>query len=177
MYTFNYTLDDKDYSQFAIHHFETEMSQRRFTLILRLCAIFMLVITVIFVVLTGEIRVYNILSVAIACLLLFGLPLIMRIAMKNQIKAMKKGGNAPYGEALQIHFGEGDVHSVSKSTETRVKYASLDKVCEDNNAVYIYMNAIQAIVIPRRAFEDEAQKAEFLTFIRNRVGAATCRPS
>ena len=170
MYTFNYTLDEKDYLQFANYHYKTAPSQKRTALIVRLLAVLLLLSGVVLALLSGGFHsAVHVLAMIFAGITLLGWGLIMRIAIKIQIKAMKRDGKAPYGEASQVHFGEDDVHSVSESTETRAKYASLGRICEDGNAVYIYMNAIQAFVIPRRVFESEAQKAEFLAFISGKV--------
>ena len=173
MYTFNYTLNEKDYLQFANYHYKNAPSQKRAILIVRLLASFLLLASIVLILLSGGFTsIVHVLGIIFAVAALLGWGLIMRVAIKIQIRAMKKDGKAPYGEAAQVHFGEDDVHSVSESTETRAKYASLGRICEDGNAVYIYMNAIQAFVIPHRVFEDEAQKAEFLTFINDRIGAS-----
>ena len=170
MFKFNYTLEEKDYLQFAKYHYKNAPSQKRTAFVVRLLAAFLLLASIASAVLSGGFNsTAHILGIILSGVILLGWDLIMRSAVKSQIKSMKRDGKAPYGEASQVYFSEDDVHSVSESTETRAKYANLGRICDDGNAVYIYINAIQAFVLPYRAFESEAQKAEFLTFISGKV--------
>ena len=172
MYKFNYTLTEKDYFAFVKFHNKNALSAKRVALLLRVAAIIILAATVFSIVMEGQFGgFFHIFGVTYSVIILFGWVPLRNIGIKAQLKAMKKDGKAPFGEDAQVYFGDDDVHSISESSETRAKYIGLEKVCEDGGAVYIYMNAIQAFVLPHRAFESDAQRVEFLTFIHGKVSS------
>jgi hypothetical protein len=171
MYNFNYCLSEKDYLEFNIYHIKNAPSQKRAALIIRLPAIALLIVTAVLVLLSGGFSSNIIFGAAVASIFLFGWDLIMRIAIKSQIKLMKRDGRAPYDANPQISFGEEEVHEISETSELKVKYVNVEKVCDDkkNGAVYIFFSAMQAFILPHRAFESDAHRSEFLAFINGKV--------
>ena len=173
MYKFNYIVNEKDYLQFVRYHYKTAPSQKRGTLILRGLAIFVLLVTAVSVLtyggFGGDRQGLHVSGLFFGCFILFGRALFINLGLKSSVKSMKKDGKAPYGEEIQVEFGENDAHRVSKIGEVRVKYDGLERICEHDGAVYIYIDAIQAFVIPHRVFESEQQKTEFLAFINRKV--------
>jgi hypothetical protein len=61
--------------------------------------------------------------------------------MKNDIERIRKEGIQPYS------------------------YALIEKIAVTENAIYIFISAIQAYILPVTTFTDEAEKLKFLDFI------------
>ena len=82
---------------------------------------------------------------------------------------MKKKGRLPFGQNVRIQFDSESFHESTEVGETIVKYSFLEKITEGSHGIYVYFSAMQAVIIPHRAFETEQQKSEFLTFINGKV--------
>ena len=90
--------------------------------------------------------------------------------MRVTIKSMQKGGKMPYDSEMRLCFGDDEVLEITKTAESRVKYTSIEKMHMGDTAIYIYISAMQAFIIPISAFESQAQKAEFIAFVRQKTG-------
>ena len=83
---------------------------------------------------------------------------------------MKKDGKTPYGSDTLIRFYDDFLIDTTNDTETKIKYASIEKIWINNkSAIYLFFNAVQAFVVPFSVFETEEQKAGFLEFINNAI--------
>ena len=85
---------------------------------------------------------------------------------KHIMEEMKKNGKLPYDKNVQMCFDEDSFINISEMGEMKVAYTGIEKVYEGTKHIYIYVNVSQAHIIPLHVFESEAQKDEFLAFIR-----------
>lgn len=60
----------------------------------------------------------------------------------------------------------------SEQTEAVTQFRDIDNIVEDKEHIYIYVNADSAHIIPIKIFENEAQKHEFLEYLRQKVSQA-----
>jgi len=102
-------------------------------------------------------------------ILIFGKKFIIADSMKTQLKRIKKEGKLPFGKIVKVHFDEKNLHETSEVAETKVNYHNVEKIAEGSHAIYIYISAMQAFILPHRTFESEQQKTEFLFFIKGKV--------
>lgn len=93
---------------------------------------------------------------------------ISRQLTKLTIGAIKKSGKLPYGRETLTQFDEDFVISVTDGIETKAGYTSLDKIGVGDCAVYLFIDALLAIVIPYSVFETEEQRNEFLEYIKSK---------
>jgi hypothetical protein len=89
--------------------------------------------------------------------------------LKLNIWIMKKSGKLPFSKNVSLSFYDGHFDQVTETAETKTKYSAIERVSEGKAAVYIYIGAIQAFIIPLAAFESESQKAEFMAFLRGKM--------
>ncbi|MDR2699188.1 MAG: YcxB family protein [Candidatus Methanoplasma sp.] len=86
---------------------------------------------------------------------------------------MKIEGKLPVGETF-IQFHEDHVFERMDLAETKVSYESIERIVVnvDANKVYLFIGATGAFIVPFSVFENDADKDAFLTFVRNKTGAA-----
>jgi len=90
-------------------------------------------------------------------------------SIKKNIKNMKKDGKLVSNENTTIQFHDDFLIDITGATETKMGYTNLERVAIGDNAVYIYIGAMQAFIVPLSAFESEAQRNEFLEFINSKI--------
>jgi len=88
--------------------------------------------------------------------------------LKTTIKLKKKDGKLPYGKNVLILFDEDFFYETTNEAEMKIKYSSIEKTAIGNSAIYIFIGAMQAFIIPLSVFETEKQKSAFLAFVNSK---------
>ena len=99
------------------------------------------------------------------------MPLVI-LNTKLYVMIMKRSGKLPFGKNVQLDFYENYICETTEMAETRFKYSSIEYMGVDKNAVYLYYNAMQALVILRSVFESKEDEDAFLEFIRLQLSTA-----
>ena len=89
---------------------------------------------------------------------------------KSMKKIIDKGFKLPFGRNVEVLCNDEGFISVDELAETRIKYTSVTQIAEGKDAVYVFFSALQAFIIPFSAFENEAQRNEFLAFLKGKSG-------
>jgi len=167
MYIFDYNLYDSDYLEFnKFHHRISPTTQKIFYVLTAICALGCLIIFF------GQGRyVVSVILFAIVAGITFGFKHIITLILKININSLKKKGKLPFGKTVKIHFDRDYIHEISEMAESKVNYENIEKIAEEKHGVYVYIGAIQAFIIPHRAFASQQQKSEFLSFINEKVPA------
>ena len=172
MYQFRYMLNDHDYLEFNKHHLLNAPANKKAWRIMRPIAPIIFSIILLVSVLNGDD-----LPVIIAQLVVYTIASVMWIFvakpygmffMKLSIKRMKKDGKLPYGKDVWLCFEEDFLIETTTETEAKMKYTNLERIEVGKNAVYIYISAIQALIIPFYAFESNEQKEALLAFLNGK---------
>ena len=172
MYQFEYTMDENDYFEFNKYHlFENPANKKRVLIRRLMVPLACVVIWLIFLLLGAD---FDTLSVLLFVYSVFSVMWFLSykysliFSLRRNIKAMKKQGKLPYSNEVIIQFNEDCFIETTSATETRTKYTNVEKVVLGKSAVYVYMGAIQAYIVPFSVFETEKQKEEFCAFIENK---------
>ncbi|MCL2215834.1 MAG: YcxB family protein [Defluviitaleaceae bacterium] len=174
MYSFAFNLEDSDYLEFNKFHFETAPSHKR----LERGALALMAIIVLAFYVRAVAQGANWLSMLISLIIVLGVVLLVfrftskpltGLILKLQIASIKKDGKLPFGKNVRLTFDEDSFVESTEVAETKTKYASVEKVAKGKTAIYIYTGAMQAILLPLSAFENDEQQREFLNFINARV--------
>jgi hypothetical protein len=169
MFKFKYSLNDNDYLEFNRFHLNSSPARRRAYWFSRALFPFMCVMFAFFIhrTMSGAAA-----WVPIGLLAVIGITwsigydrVVFEPLVKRQISRMKKEGKLPYGESETYSFGEDGLRKTTSRGEFSLKYGSFERIEQSVAAIYIYVGAIEAIIIPSRVFENEAAKQEFLEFI------------
>ena len=177
MYKFEFIFSDEDYLEFSVFHYESVSFLAKKTLlflrwvppavnlllILRRLPVenwfaflftsyIMAAIAVVYIVHARQISRF-----------------ICELTVKIGMAATKKDGRLPYDKNVRLEFHEDYIYEVTERTETKINYASIERVIASPKAVYLYTSAIQALILPFTAFESEEQKAGLRDFINKRI--------
>ncbi len=107
-------------------------------------------------------------SVLIAVAVFF-LPHITQLDTKyGHFLPMQKGKFFEQG-TITFHFDENSYTYTSPNAEGTTKYTAILRVDAGPDAVYLYQAVNQALIIPDRAFADDAEKQQFVAFIQRKI--------
>lgn len=180
MYEFKYLVSDQDYIAFNLYHHWNTPARKTWLRITR----WMFPTLAVAIVLYSYIQYQDLLrtmiqlvcfTIASVIWVLLAKPSDLRLlnrTIKRTIKSMKKQGKLPYGQDVLLRFEEDFFVEITTESETKTKYSSIEKVVADQNALYIYISVIQAIILPFSVFENQEQKETFWHFINHKAAEA-----
>jgi len=171
-YTFDFNLDENYYLEFNIYHNYNSKASKRILLSVQL--LFPAVLIVSFLInLTKHESAIEMVPSGISLILAIVFFLVVfrflfKSSLKWTIRLMKKEGRLPFSKNNRLQFDEENIYEFTEVTESKFKYSTIEKIAENDNAIYIYISAMQAIIIPFSVFKGEAEKEEFITFIKRK---------
>jgi len=176
MFKFEFILSEADYVDFFKFHVEQSWINRKTSPFLRwfvpviFIALFLVMLPGVDYWLAAVVQGIIMLVFCIAWLV-FERRISRAIThgiMKLSIYASKRDGKLPFGKTTQITFYDDVIHEINVISEMKVKYSSVERVAKGPKAIYIYIAATQAIVLPFSMFESEEQARELIAFITER---------
>jgi len=93
---------------------------------------------------------------------------IMEIKIKRDIERLKQSGKLPYSSNVTICFKDDYIVKTSEDAESTVKYSAIERVLVTEKALYIYINATQAFVMPATLFYDVHKRDDFIKFLEEK---------
>jgi hypothetical protein len=87
-------------------------------------------------------------------------------------RMIDEGQNRTLLGRREITISPVDLGAASELRSTTVRWKAVEKVVEDGDYLYIYISALEAIIVPRRAFAGEAPFAAFADAVRKHREAA-----
>lgn len=90
-------------------------------------------------------------------------------SIKKNIMKMKKEGRLPYTKEAILKFDDESIHEITPNTESKTNYSMIEKVSVTEKAIYLFINSVQAYILPVTAFSGEMEKSKFLEFINLKV--------
>jgi len=172
-YQFEYELTEEDYLEFNKFHTLERSAKPKNHVRIRLCASLIMLISVAMFLIDSRVfaAICLVFSLAFFIISIFGTRIDL-FFIKSAINAMKKEGKLPYGKNNLLQFHEEFIMEFEDEDESKFKYITLEQVVTGNCAIYIYRNAITAIILPFSAFESKEQRNEFLRFINDKMNRA-----
>jgi hypothetical protein len=86
---------------------------------------------------------------------------------KRILRLIEEGNSANLLGERSILVTEEAVEEITPQGESRTTWGSIERIDETDDYIYIYTSPINAYLVPTRAFEETAQKNEFLQLLRN----------
>jgi len=174
MFQFNYTLSEKDYYDFNEYHLLNSPMNKKGILFYCILLPVLLASMILFFWLRYQNFIQILIMIIAASILsalwiLFLLKKLLLLNMKSQIKRIKKLGKVVWGVETAVSFGEEFISDISELGESKFKYSVVEKIAVGKTAVYVYIEALRALILPFPVFESEEQKQEFLSFINNKI--------
>ncbi|MCL2377932.1 MAG: YcxB family protein [Defluviitaleaceae bacterium] len=172
MFNFNFTLSEADYYEFNKHHSLSNLSAQKFILIVRIILFITLGVGIISQFIAGyeggRLSPALFLSIIGILLSIFFKPFVL-LLIKWQIREIKKQGKLPFDTNVHLQFDEEIYIESSETAEIKRNYTSIEKIVQGHEAIYLYVGAIQATLIPFSAFDNEGHKNDFLAFINSKI--------
>jgi len=89
--------------------------------------------------------------------------------LKVQIEMVKKEGKLPYDRDITMEFYKDYFVEITNETENKTNYTKIEKIIIGDNAIYIFVSAMQSYIIPFSVFKSEKQRSKFEFFIKNKT--------
>ena len=104
--------------------------------------------------------------------LVFGCPIIYLFQKRSIIKrAERRFAAFATSSELSLEISEDDITQQSNSGETRLPWQDVYAVRESEDSYYVFLAKKKAFYFPKRSFESEAHREEFLEYINKYVDA------
>ena len=98
----------------------------------------------------------------------FVTPYIYKRNIVGQVrKLLKEGSNMSLLGHYEMHLSPDEIQYKMLASETKLKWSSVDKVVQNDRYIFIYIGAIQALIIPKSAFPSNSQQKEFLDYVNS----------
>jgi len=170
--TVEYERTIEDLIEFNLFHMRNSPSLRRQALVTQLGA--MLLAAIISLAMgyllgldkkAGTGFLY-ILTLVLSIVAFFIVPYLNRSEVINGIrKATKEGDNKAILGHQTISLTPDNIFVKSPVGESKYTWASIDKIAQNDQFIFVYISSINAIVIPRKAFSTNSSLQEFMNYL------------
>ena len=82
---------------------------------------------------------------------------IMKRGIRKTILKMKEKEGLPFAEETTLNFTEDQIIEITKGQEVKVDYKKVEDVCETEEAFYVYISSMEALIIPKRVSNQEME--------------------
>ena len=94
---------------------------------------------------------------------------INNLAVKVTVKSLTKiKGKLPYSENSVLEFYDDVFVEITDENKTESKYSAVENVIVNEKMVVLFINSMQAFIVPTRSFENVEQKNSFIQFINEK---------
>jgi len=167
--TLTYEVTEADFLDFQRHHFRNSRMYKGQLLRLRLMIVLMsaALLAGIFILYPGDVKYFVIGAVALATV--FQITLLHRNIERRVLKSARallhEGRTA--GNLLgpkSIEFLDAELVEKSNRETSIIDYGAIERIEQSNDNLFLYLGALQAIIIPKRALREgeEATLREWL---------------
>ena len=163
MLQLNYQLTDKDYIEFNEFHqlIHSEVGKRNLFKLRLIGPMISILAIVIFILARAEIMLI-VTEVIVLCIFsivcVTQAKKIMKREIRKTILKMKETEGLPFAGETTLNFTEDQIIEITKGYEVKVDYKKVEDVCETEEAFYVYMSSVQAIIIPKRVLDQDKEK-------------------
>ena len=169
MFSFSYALTEEDYYEYNKFYIANMPAQKRRLAFARwYVPVMFLFLSLITKVIIDEFVV----QAAVWATLLVGAVLwliffwsIMNRQLRKNIKKLKKNGRLVYDKPISMLFREDYIMTSTPESSENNAYSMIERVCVGEVAVYLFIGANSAHIVPNRAFESDGEKQSFLEFV------------
>ena len=156
MLQLNYKLTDEDYIEFNEFHqlIHSEVGKRNLFKLRLIGPMISILAIVIFILARAKIML--IVTEVIVCVT--QAKKIMKRGIRKSILKMKETEGLPFAGETTLNFTEDQIIEITKGQEVKVDYKKVEDVCETEEAFYVYMSSVQAIIIPKRVLDQDKEK-------------------
>ena len=165
----SYKLTEQDFIDFNVYHMNNSKTMKKTVLMQRLFGPLSFIIGIFVAYKITDIPLwYWSICFAIAAVLWFALyPKMLERRIRKQVKKMlSEGQNKILLSDTTLTVNEEGIKCTTEYNETNTKFSAINKVEITNKHIFVYNNAVSAIIIPLSAFETQNEVDKFHGFLR-----------
>ena len=181
MFIFNYNLNEQDYIRFNeyVHYNDKSVKETYNIFKFKLPVTFCILFTFYFV-LYGNLKMFTIITISYLIFWLifmfflgFTFEKYIKKIVKITVENAKKNGILPYDTINKVTFNENEIIEELPNKKNIFKYEVIEKIIINSDYYYIFLNSIEAIIIPNAAVKTkkEKEKEKFYDFLCQKVGS------
>lgn len=167
--TIQYDLTKDDYISFNMHHIKNSKTLKRSLYIQQyvLSLIYIIIPFILIEVTTIPLIFWLIPFIVIYILWIALYPRYFKGYIKRNIeKMLDEGDNKSIFGPVSLSLEESGIIETTKAGESKANWSSIERIEENKDYIFIYINSVSASIIPVRAFGDIEEKNEFLMTLK-----------
>lgn len=174
-FKFNVNITQEDYIELNRIVMTETPAGKKSSKISNLVFIAVCVILVLFTLVTSKFsgEGFIVTGVLIIAFLLVHLTLnkaINNLAIKATAKSLTKiKGKLPYSEHSVLEFYDDIFVEITGDNKSEMKYSAIENVFVNENLVVLFINSMQAYIVPTRSFESNEQKNSLVAFLNGKT--------
>jgi len=172
--TIEYDLSEQDYINLNLYHAEHSKQGKKTAWMMKLGI--PLLTFIVFVVFARH-NVFDFgtawtigLGVVVAIAGVFLYPKLLQQIVSSSLRRAMSEGKCSFIGPWKLTLQEDCIEEVSANTTAYTKYSAVEKVGCGYDSLFVYIGAIQALVIPLSAFASDEQRDEFLAILKSKTG-------
>ena len=166
----NYERTIEDLVEFRLFHVTHSPSFRRLMLFGRIATSLLIIIVGlgIFSLFNGALALWNYVFALLFGVIVFVLlPTRLRARLKqNTRKMLAEGDNRAVLGPQSLTASPEGLLLESRAGESKFRWSSIVKIAQNDDYIFLYIGAANALVIPKKAFSPPEIQQEFLDFVR-----------
>lgn len=179
MFIFNYNLNEQDYIRFNYYVYYNDKSTKETYNIFKFkLPVAIWILFTIYFVLSGNLKMFAIITISYLIFWLifmfflgFTFEKYIKKIVKITVENAKKNGTLPYDTINKVNFNENEIIEELPNKKNILKYEVIEKIIISNDYYYIFLNSIEAIIIPNTAVKTKKEKEKFYDFLCQKVSS------
>ena len=179
MFIFNYNLNEQDYIRFNECICYNNKSVKEIYNIFKFkLPVAIWILFTIYFVLYGNLKMFITITISYLIFWLFFMFFLgftfekyIKKIVKITVENTKKNGTLPYDTINKVNFNENEIIEELPNKKNIFKYEVIEKIIISNDYYYIFLNSIEAIIIPNTAVKTKKEKEKFYDFLCQKVGS------
>ncbi len=179
MFIFNYNLNEQDYIRFNYYVYYNDKSAKETYNIFKFkLPVAIWILFTIYFVLYGNLKMFAIITISYLIFWLifmfflgFTFEKYIKKVVKITVENAKKNGTLPYDTINKVNFNLNEIIEELPNKKNILKYEVIEKIIISNDYYYIFLNSIEAIIIPNKAVKTKKEKEKFYDFLCQKVGS------
>ncbi len=158
----------EDLLAFNRYHIDHSPSLRRYHQYVRIgtSVLCIVVCLVTFYALTQSFRIpiaFYAIAFGLGIFFYFALPSMIWSSTKKRIERMfREGQNKGMAKLTTLSIGQDSMEANNGLSTSKLVWSAIEKMSVTDEYIFMYVSAMNAVVVPKRAFATEAQRQEFI---------------
>ena len=179
MFIFNYNLNEQDYIRFnECICYNNKSVKETYNIFKFKLPVAIWILFTIYFVLYGNLKMFITITISYLIFWLifmfflgFTFEKYIKKIVKITVENTKKNGTLPYDTINKVNFNEKEIIEELPNKKNILKYEVIEKIIISNDYYYIFLNSIEAIIIPNTAVKTKKEKEKFYDFLCQKVGS------